>query len=77
MSIWMDPDFQNRVTQLLIYSAEFIETDAECYRESNSADGQLQGMEKQVYESELDKVKAIDQILTDIAADKGAAVVEV
>ena len=76
MGIWMDPDFQNRVTQLLIYSAEFIETDAECYRESHGINGKLEGLEKQVYESELEKVAAIDQLLTDIAAEKGAAAVD-
>lgn len=77
MTIWTDPEFQYRVNQLLIYCAEFIETDAECYRESNTRDGDLQGLEKQVYESELEKVAAIDRILAEIAADKGATVVEI
>lgn len=75
MSIWQDPEFQNRVKQLLIYSAEYIETDAECYRESNAIAGVLSDDDQLIYQSELNKVKEFDQLLTEIEADKGASVV--
>lgn len=71
MSIWTDPEFQYRVRQLLIYSIEFIETDAECYRESNAVNGDLEGLEQQVYESEMGKVAEIARLLEEIDGDKG------
>ncbi len=74
MNIWADPEFQYRVRQLLIYSAEFIETDAECYRESNAVNGELQGMERQVYESEMGMVAEIDRVLAEIEAQRKNAV---
>lgn len=79
MTIWMDPEFQRRVTQLLIYCAEYIETDAECYKESVAVDGNLtEGDETSFhYYSMIEKVMAIDKLLTEIAADKGAAQVDV
>ena len=34
MSIWTDPKFQERVKQALIWASEFVESEAECLRES-------------------------------------------
>jgi len=70
MSIWTDPEFQYRVKQLLIYSIEFIETDAQCYQESVTVDGKwMDELEKQTYESEMTKVAELERVLAEIDQD--------
>ena len=67
MSIWTDPKFQERVRQALIKASEFMESEAECLRESCTSphhDGEWdEECNRLEYEREMKQVDEMADIL--------------
>ena len=69
MSIWTDPKFQERVRQALIWSSEFVEADADCFKESATLrDGSWHDQDDQItHERMMQKVGEMADLLKQIS----------
>ena len=69
MSIWTDPKFQERVRQALIKASEFMEAEAECFKESGTLpDGTwVDHQEADAYEREMKQVDEMADLLKQIS----------
>ncbi|NPU91434.1 MAG: hypothetical protein HPY82_05925 [Gammaproteobacteria bacterium] len=65
MSIFTNPDFQGRLKAALVYASEYIEADAECFRECSTVEGGswLDADDQRQYELEKRKVAEISELL--------------
>ena len=67
MIIWTDPKFQERVKQALIWASEFVESEAECLRESCTSpnhEGEWDSEDNRLeYQREMKQVGEMDDLL--------------
>lgn len=73
MSVFSNPDFQARIKAALVYASEYIEADAECYKEcSTNPDGSwAEADDERQYELEMRKIAEMSELLRLIHEDVG------